>query len=184
MTVAPALLDEVQRLEALRRYEILDTPPEGSFDRVAALAAHILDVPIALVTMVDEHRIWFKSRHGLDGVEEIGRDPGLCASAILQDEPYIVEAAREDVRTLANPLVAGKFGLQFYAAAPLRTFDGYRLGTLCIIDRSPRMFSPRQADVLERLSEIVIDEMDLRIAAVRAQRDLSAVPLPPLSPRA
>lgn len=168
MSVAPLPIAETERLAALRRYEILDTPPDGAFDRIAALAAQILDVPIALVTLVDEDRIWFKARFGLDGVEQIDRDPGLCASAILGDKPYIVEAAREDARTLANPLVAGKFGLQFYAAAPLRTADGHNLGTLCVIDRSPRMFSPRQADVLSRLADIVMDEMELRLSALRA----------------
>jgi eukaryotic-like serine/threonine-protein kinase len=160
--------DEAQRLEAVRRYDILDTPPDGSFDRITGLAAQLFDVPIALVTIVDEDRIWFKSRHGLDSVEEIGRDPGLCASAIFEDAPYVVEEARSDPRTLANPLVAGAFGLQFYAAAPLRTQDGHRLGTLCIIDREPRLFSPRQADVLQRLSEIVMDEMELRLSVLKA----------------
>ena len=163
-----ALAHDADRLAAIRRYDILDTPPDGSFDRITALAAELFDVPIALVTIVDHDRIWFKSRHGLEGVEEIGCDPGLCASAVLQDEPYIVEEARSDPRTLANPLVAGKFGLQFYAAAPLRTADGHRLGTLCVIDREPRMFSPRQGDILQRLSEIVVDELELRLSARRA----------------
>ena len=161
---------EQGRLDAVRRYDILDTPPDGSFDRITELAAILFDVPIALVTIVDHDRIWFKSRHGLDDVVEIGRDPGLCASAILHDAPYVVEEARTDPRTLANPLVAGSFGLQFYAAAPLRTRDGNRLGTLCIIDREPRMFSPRQADVLQRLSDVVMDEMELRISALKAVR--------------
>ncbi|HEY0395081.1 MAG TPA: GAF domain-containing protein [Candidatus Elarobacter sp.] len=168
-----ALVDdqaEAARLAAIRRYDILDTPPDGSFDRITALAAQLFDVPIALVTIVDHERIWFKSRHGLDQVEQIDRDPGLCASAVLRDEPYIVEEARTDPRTLANPLVSGKFGLQFYAAAPLRTQDGHRLGTLCIIDREPRVFSPRQADVLQRLSEIVVDELELRLSARNAAR--------------
>lgn len=170
MTVATEIIpdNEQERLAAVRRYEILDTPPDGTFDRITALASEIFDVPIALVTIVDEDRIWFKSRCGLDDVKEIPRDPGLCASAILQDEPYIVEEARRDPRTLTNPLVRGQFGLQFYAAAPLRTGDGYRLGTLCIIDREPRMFSPKQAEVLDRLSQIVMDEMELRLAAIRA----------------
>jgi GAF domain-containing protein len=159
--------NESRRLAAVRRYEILDTPPDGSFDRVTAVASEIFDVPIALVTIVDQDRIWFKSRYGLDGVEQVGRDPGLCASAILQDEPYIVEQARSDPRTLNNPLVRGQFGLQFYAAAPLRTSDGYRLGTLCIIDREPRMFSPKQAEILDHLSHIVMDEMELRLSAMR-----------------
>jgi GAF domain-containing protein len=170
MTAAIHPPDETGRIAATRRYDILDTPPDGSFDRITALAAQLFDVPIALVTIVDHDRIWFKSRHGLDGVEQIDRDPGLCASAVLQDEPYIVEEARTDPRTLANPLVAGKFGLQFYAAAPLRTGDGHRLGTLCIIDREPRMFSPQQADVLQGLADIVMDEMELRISTLRALR--------------
>ena len=161
---------ESERLAAVRRYDVLDTPPDGAFDRVTALAAKIFDVPIALVTIVDHDRIWFKSRHGLESVDQIGRDPGLCASAIMEDRPYVVEAARADARTLANPLVAGKFGLQFYAAAPLRTGDGHRLGTLCIIDREPRMFSPQQADVLQGLADIVMDEMELRISTLRALR--------------
>lgn len=174
MPIALSRAQEQERIEALRRYEILDTPPDGSFDRVAALAAKLFDVPIALVTLVDQDRIWFKARYGLDGVVEIGRDPGLCASAILEDKPYIVEAAREDPRTLANPLVSGKFGLQFYAASPLRTSDGHGLGTLCIIDRSPRTFSPRQADMLQGLSEIVMDEMELRLSSLRAIRSAQA----------
>ncbi len=166
MNTAPSR-HEAARLEAVRRYDILDTPPDGSFDRITALAADLFDVPIALVTIVDEDRIWFKSRRGLKDVQEIGCDPGLCASAILQDSPYVIEEARKDPRALANPLVAGQFGLQFYAAAPLRTADGYRLGTLCIIDHEPRMFSPKQADVLQKLADIVMDEMELRLAARR-----------------
>lgn len=163
--------DEEERLAAIRRYDILDTPPDGAFDHVTELAAQIFDVPIALVTIVDEDRIWFKSRYGLDGVSEIPRSPGLCASAILQDSPYVVEAARKDPRTLANPLVAGSFGLQFYAASPLRTADHYRIGTLCIIDRQPRLFSPKQAEVLQNLSRVVVDEMELRLSALRAIAD-------------
>ncbi len=171
---------ETARLQAVRRYDILDTPPDGAFDRITALASRIFDVPIALVTIVDEDRIWFKSRYGLDGVDEISRDPGLCASAILADAPYIVEEARKDPRTLRNPLVAGDFGLQFYAASPLRTNDGHRLGTLCVIDREPRIFSPRQAEVLQGLSDIVMDEMELRIAALKAIRDAGANRAPAL----
>lgn len=170
MTVTSEIIpsNEAERIAAVRRYEILDTPPDGTFDRITELASELFDVPISLVTIVDEDRIWFKSRCGLEDVQQISREPGLCASAILQDAPYIVEEARRDPRTLANSLVRGQFGLQFYAAAPLRTSDGYRLGTLCIIDREPRVFSPKQADVLDRLSQIVMDEMELRLSAMRA----------------
>ncbi len=166
--------DELQRLLALRRYDVLDTPPDGSFDRITQLAAQLFDVPIALVTLVDEDRIWFKSRSGLDAVAEISRDPGLCASAILSDDVYLVEDARRDPRTLANPLVAGEFGLQFYAAAPLVTSDGHRLGTLCVIDHEPRHLDEGRQATLTQLAGVVMDEMELRLAtlaAVAAERD-------------
>jgi sigma-B regulation protein RsbU (phosphoserine phosphatase) len=166
MSVDPALLapDEEARLEAVRRYDVLDTPPDGAFDRVTALAARHFGVPISIVTIIDSDRIWFKSRHGLD-VDEIGRDPGLCASAILHDDPWIVEHADTDPRTLANPLVAGEFGLRFYAGAPLTTHDGHNLGTLCVIDREPRELSDQDAQTLSDLAAIVMDELELRLSA-------------------
>lgn len=172
--VASADNKEAVRLEALRRYDILDTPPDGSFDHVAAVAARLFDVPIAIVSLVDEDRIWFKARHGVD-VEEIGRAPGLCASAILQDDPYVLTDASCDPRSLANPLVAGEFGLRFYAAAPLRTNDGHNLGTLCVIDRKPRAVSEREIAHLEALAAIVIDQMELRLAARNAVVQLKSV---------
>ena len=129
--------NEAERMAAVRRYEILDTPPDGSFDRVTALAARRFGAPIAIISIVDHDRIWFKSRHGVD-VQEIGRDPGLCASAILSPGAHVLVDASTDVRSLANPLVAGDFGLRFYAGVPLETSDGFNLGTLCVIDKSPR----------------------------------------------
>jgi sigma-B regulation protein RsbU (phosphoserine phosphatase) len=163
---APQPADETGRMAAVRRYDVLDTPHDGAFDRITALAAHHFDVPISIVSIVDTDRIWFKSHHGLD-VREIGRDPGLCASAILQDEPWIVEDARSDPRTLANPLVAGEFGLGFYAGAPLTTHDGHNLGTLCVIDKEPRELSAQQAATLEDMAAIVMDELELRLASRR-----------------
>lgn len=165
--VAPATeysANEASRLAAIRRYDVLDTPPDGTFDRITRLAAHLLGAPIAIVSIVDENRIWFKSKYGLD-VPQIDRAPGLCASAILHDEPWIVNDARNDPRTLANPLVASSFGLQFYAGAPLRTHDGFNLGTLCVIDREPREISEGEEQVLIDLAAIVIDELELRLAA-------------------
>ncbi len=155
---------EAERIKALKRYDILDTPPDGSFDRITKLAAKLLNVPIAIVTLVDTDRIWFKSRYGID-VSQIGRDPGLCASAILSDEIYLVEDATKDPRTLANPLVAGSFGLQFYAAAPLKVKDGHNLGTLCIIDKQPRHLSDYEKQILQDLADLLIDELELRLAA-------------------
>ncbi len=164
MALASEARDEDSRLAAVRRYDVLDTPPDGAFDRVTRLAATLLGTPIAIVSIVDHDRIWFKSRYGLD-VDEIGRDPGLCASAILQDEPWVIEDARNDPRSLANPLVAGDFGLQFYAGAPLRTAAGHNLGTVCVIDREPRRIGERETRVLEDLAAIVVDELELRLAA-------------------
>lgn len=158
---------EAARLGAVRRYDILDTPPDGAFDRITALAADYFDVPIAIVSIVDEDRIWFKSHHGLPA-QEVSRDPGLCASAILEDKTWIVENAAVDPRTLANPLVAGELGLGFYAGAPLRTSDGHNLGTLCIIDLEPRKMNEQQIARLQDMARIVMDELELRLTAKEA----------------
>ncbi len=152
-------------MEALRRYDILDTPPDGAFDRITALASKMFNMPIAIISLVDKDRIWFKSQHGIDGVEQIDREPGLCASAILSKDVYLVENAIEDPRCLANPLVCGEFGLRFYAAAPLHTHDGYNLGTFCIIDKKQRYLSREQMEMLEDLASIVVDEMEIRLAS-------------------
>jgi sigma-B regulation protein RsbU (phosphoserine phosphatase) len=167
--VAPALLpaDEAERIAAVRRYEILDTPPDGSFDRIARLAADLFDVPIGIVSIVDTDRIWFKAHHGVD-VVQIDRDPGLCASAILGDKPWIISDARNDPRALANPLVAGEFGLQFYAGVPLTTHDGFNLGTLCVLGREPREVSDEQSHVLAELAALVVHELELRLSARQA----------------
>jgi GAF domain-containing protein len=162
--------NESQRLAAVRRYDVLDTPPDGAFDRVTALAARLFEVPIALVTIVDHDRIWFKSAEGLSGVEQIDREPGLCASAILGHEAWVIEDAGLDARALANPLVAGEFGLRFYAGSPLRTHDGHNLGTLCVIDRVPREFSGEQVVVLDELAALVVDALELRLAARQQAR--------------
>lgn len=158
---------EAQRLAAVRRYDVLDTPPDGAFERITALAARLFDVPIAIVSIVDADRIWFKSHHGLD-VSEIGREPGLCSSAILHSEPWLVADAKLDARTLANPLVAGDFGLRFYLGVPLRTHDGYNLGTLCVIDREPRQVSDEQVAMLQDMASVVMDQLELRLSARRA----------------
>lgn len=154
--------NEEARMRAVERYRILDTPPDGTFDRIVGLAARMFSVPVAIVSVVDHDRIWFKAHHGTD-VGEIGRDPGLCASAILQDDVWVVPDALTDPRTLANPLVAGEFGLQFYAGVPLRTPDGYNLGTLCILDREPREFTAEDARTLEDLAAIVMNDLELRL---------------------
>ena len=158
----PSATDEEGRMRAVERYRILDTPADGAFDRIAGLAARVFSVPVAIVSVVDHDRIWFKSHHGT-AVTEIGRDPGLCASAILQDDAWVIESAATDPRTLANPLVAGEFGLQFYAGVPLRTPDGYNLGTFCILDREPRQFTAEDTRTLEDMAAIVMNDLELRL---------------------
>ena len=160
------MTDEAQRLAAVRRYQVLDTPPDGAFERITTLAARLFDVPIAIVSIVDADRIWFKSHHGLD-VEQIDREPGLCASAVLQDGPWLVNDASTDPRTLANPLVAGEMGLRFYAGVPLTTHDGFNLGTLCVIDQQPRKLTDAEVASLSDLASVVMDELELRLAARR-----------------
>ena len=162
--------NESERLEALRRFDVLDTPRDGAFDRITRLASEMLEMPISIVSLVDYDRIWFKSTYGLDGVDEIERVPGLCASAILGEEIWVIKDAQVDPRSLANPLVAGEFGLRFYAGSPLRTHDGYNLGTLCVIDKRPRELTEQQARVLDDLAALVVDELELRLAARRQAR--------------
>jgi two-component sensor histidine kinase len=159
--------NETERMAAVRRFDVLDTPPDGAFDRVTALAARRFGVPISIISIVDEHRIWFKSHHGLP-VEQIDRAPGLCASAILADEPYLLPDASIDPRSLANPLVAGEFGLRFYAGVPLSTSDGHNLGTLCVIDKEPRPIDQSQIEDLKDLAALVMDQMELRLSARHA----------------
>lgn len=169
----PRPIDEEGRLAALRRYDILDTPPDGAFDRITALAASLFGVPISIISLVDTDRTWFKSRHGID-VDQIDRKPGLCASAIVHDDAWVLTDASKDVRSLANPLVAGEFGLRFYVGVPLKTSDGHNLGTLCVIDREPReTVSAQQIGHLKDLAALVMDEMELRIAARRTHHEMA-----------
>jgi len=165
--------DEGARIRAVQRFEILDTPPDGVFDRLTAIAARTFGVPIAIVSVVDTDRIWFKSHHGLPDVSEIDRVPGLCASAILGHEPWLVTDAATDPRTLANPLVAGDFGLRFYAGVPLTTSDGFNLGTICVLDTQPREVTDAEVATLTDLAAVVVDELELRLSAREAVGDES-----------
>ena len=166
MQAAPIPPNERERLAAVRRYDVLDTPPDGAFDRITALAARLFDVPISIISIVDHDRIWFKSHHGIDATE-IGRDPGLCASAVCQLEPWVVEDASIDVRTIDNPLVAGELGLRFYLGVPLTTADGFNLGTLNVIDVEPRAVTDAQIETLRDLAAVVVDELEVRLAVNR-----------------
>jgi sigma-B regulation protein RsbU (phosphoserine phosphatase) len=165
-TATAAVTRERERLDAVRRYAILDTPPDGAFDRICSIAARFFDVPFASVTIVDEERIWFKACLGLDAVE-IPRVPGLCASAVLHDEPYVITDGLSDPRAAGNPLVHGELGVRFYAAAPIVTGDGHSLGTLNVIDTTPREITEREIQTLQDLAAVVMDELELRLQAIR-----------------
>ena len=141
---SPAAEVEAARLRALARADILDTLPEQAFDDITALASQICGTPIALISMVDAQRQWFKSRVGL-AVAQTGRDVAFCAHAILQpDELMVVPDTLLDARFVGNPLVTGEPSIRFYAGAPIVTRDGHALGTLCAIDRQPRQLDAGQ----------------------------------------
>ena len=153
--------NEEQRLAELRRYAVLDTPPEKAFDNITELAARIFKVPISTVTLIDEDRQWFKSCFGLE-TREVGRNIAFCAHAILRDEVMVVPDAREDARFAENPLVTGAPHICFYAGAPLRTASGLNLGTLCVIDTEPRKLTAGDLATLAGLATLVVDEIQLR----------------------
>jgi PAS domain S-box-containing protein len=163
----PATLpaNEPERLAALRRYRILDTPPEAAFERITTLAARLFNVPIALISLVDESRAWFKSCLGFDA-QEVPRDATLCSFAVLTDKPLIVPDARLDDRFACNPFVQQEPGVRFYAGAPLLSPDGFNLGTLCLLDNQPRSpLNAEQQATLSDLAAMVVDELELRLAA-------------------
>lgn len=159
--------EEQARLDAVRRYQLVDEPVEDTYERIAFAAAALFDTPIATVSLVEQHRIWLAAAYGLPEVREIGAEPGLCTSAIAQDCVYVVNNAATDPRTHEHPLVRGELGLRFYAAAPIRTYDGYRLGTVNVIDNRPRETTQRQLTALEHLAAIVSDELELRLLVIR-----------------
>jgi sigma-B regulation protein RsbU (phosphoserine phosphatase) len=163
---APKPPDEEQRLAALRRYDILDSPPEGAFDRIAELAAQFFSVPVSTITFVDEDRVWFKARHGVD-VTAVPRELGLCSAAILHDDPWLVCNAATDPRTLNNALVRGQLGVRFYLGAPIVTHDGYTLGILNVMDMVPRETTGEEVATLSKLALLVLDELELRLSALQ-----------------
>ncbi len=171
-TLLPA--HEAERLEALQRYQILDTPTEIVFDRITMLAARIFDIPIVLVSLVDHSRAWFKSSYGFD-LCEVPRDNTFCNYALLNNDLLIIPDTHKDERFACNPFALSEPGVRFYAGAPLITHDGYKLGALCLLDGSPRGdLSDAQKATLTDLAAMVVDELELRLAAKKiAQTDAS-----------
>jgi len=158
---APVPQNEARRLKVLWQYEVLDTVPEEVFDNLAELAGAICEAPIALISLVDENRQWFKARIGTD-MRETTRDISFCAHAILQPGLFIVSDAAKDERFQNNPLVTGPSHIRFYAGAPLISPDGHALGTLCVLDKVPRELKPDQLKALRLLARLTVSQLELR----------------------
>lgn len=161
MQRAPVASNEAERIEAVRETGVLDTAPESCFDRLTDLAARLCGAPIALITLVDVDRQWFKSHHGLD-LCEMPRDVALCAHAILENDVLVVPDTLEDERFADNPLVTSDPRIRFYAGCPLLTRDGKALGTLCVIDSVPRALGPEQTEALRVLAAHATTLLELR----------------------
>ena len=161
MDSAPRPPDESARQRALEDLQLLDTPAEREFDDITLLASFICGTPIALISLVDKDRQWFKSRVGLD-VPETPRDIALCAHAILGDGIFEVTDAATDVRFKDSPVVTGDPHLRFYAGVPLKTSDNHNVGTLCVIDREPRRLDESQRAALKALGRQIMRLVELR----------------------
>lgn len=149
------------RVAALQKYAILDTEPEQAFDDLTLLASFICKTPIASITLIDENRQWFKSTIGLN-VSETPRDIAFCSVAIQQSDVMVVPDTLQDERFRNNPFVTAEPKIRFYAGAPLINEDGYALGTLCVVDKTPREFNDEQKEALKALSRLVLAQMEFR----------------------
>lgn len=153
--------NEVDRLKALLNYKILDTPPEVEFDNLVSLASYISCTPVAMISLVDSDRQWFKAKVGTP-VTETERDVAFCAHAICHSDLFVVPDALADRRFATNPLVTDDPHIRFYAGAPLITPEGHAVGTLCVVDQKPRELTTAQLEALRALGKAVVAQLELR----------------------
>ena len=154
--------NEAQRLKAVDSYNIFHNIPEGFFNKLAHIIAETFNTPIALVSLVGKDEVFFKANVGMEGTESVDRGVSLCSLAVLDNAPTIFEDALKEPCLLSNPLVAGDFGLRFYAGAPITTPDGYNIGTVCVVDKSPRSFSGEDREVLVQFAASAMQAIEER----------------------
>lgn len=162
MIIAPIPVDEAERLADLRRHQILDTPEEDEFNDLILLASRICSAPISLISLIDSNRQWLKARNGIEAIET-DRDASFCSHTILENDVFIIPDATRDERFFDNPYVLGNPEIRFYAGVPLVSQAGYKLGSLCVIDRIPRNLAPDQQDALRILGKQVMRQFELRL---------------------
>jgi len=161
MATPQPIKNEAARVAALHKYAILDTEPEQAFDDLVLLASFICKTPIALISLVDDARQWFKSRIGIS-ISETPREIAFCATAIQQPDIFVVPDTLNDERFRNNPLVVSEPKVRFYAGVPLIDEEGHALGTICVLDRTPREFDPDQQAALKALSRVVLAQLEFR----------------------
>jgi len=162
--ISTTSLEDKYRVEALKRYQILDTPPEKSFDNIAKLATQFFNLPVGLITFVDTENVFLKSNIGIEELRNSPRGTSICSMALLTDDVTVLEdIPSTETHYLTDPLLAGEMGFKFYAGAPLITHDGFRIGTICVIGKESRTFSKNEKEMLKSMGRIVMDEIELRL---------------------
>lgn len=155
--------NEAGRIENLKKYKILYTKPEPVFDQLAAIAATMLDAPVAMINFVDCDKVWTKANQNGESGMEVDRTTSLCALAILNDKVTVFDDLQKEISKISNPMVAGESGFRFYAAAPITTDEGFNVGSVCVVDKTSRAFSVDEQSKLEWVAVLVRREMNKRV---------------------
>lgn len=174
MHIAPLPVNENERLNALARYRVLDTPPEPHFDHLVQLASHLCGTPMSLITLVDKERVWFKANLGFAS-DEVSRQLSFCSHMVSDTVPMVINDTNDDPRFAAHPLVSGDPKIRFYAGVPLLTPDGFNLGSLCVIDQQPRELSDFQAFALSSLAEQAMQLLEQRYFSLQKQAQMQVI---------